>query len=162
MKDDLWKIYDANKEWIKFADTKSIAFIAIIGVIFNIFYRICDELFSLENANIIKVLFILGIVLLLISLVLSVISMFPRSSKANKNIIYYKSVNDNFDNEEEYYNEIKISENSLCKQLSYQNYQLSVVATKKYLIVKYVLITFVIGFVLSTICVLLFKVGVIF
>ncbi|WP_295114537.1 Pycsar system effector family protein [uncultured Methanobrevibacter sp.] len=162
MKDDLWKIYDANKEWIKFADTKAIAFIAIIGVIFNIFYRICDELFSLENANIIKVLFILGIVLLLISLVLSVISMFPRSSKANKNIIYYKSVNDNFDNEEEYYNEIKISENSLCKQLSYQNYQLSVVATKKYLIVKYVLITFVIGFVLSTICVLLFKVGVIF
>ena len=162
MKDDLWKIYDANKEWIKFADTKAIAFIAIIGVIFNIFYRICDELFSLENANIIKVLFILGIVLLFISLVLSVISMFPRSSKANKNIIYYKSVNDNFDNEEEYYNEIKISENSLCKQLSYQNYQLSVVATKKYLIVKYVLITFVIGFVLSTICVLLFKVGVIF
>lgn len=162
MKDDLWKIYDANKEWIKFADTKAIAFIAIIGVIFNIFYRICNELFSLENANIIKVLFILGIVLLLISLVLSVISMFPRSSKANKNIIYYKSVNDNFDNEEEYYNEIKISENSLCKQLSYQNYQLSVVATKKYLIVKYVLITFVIGFVLSTICVLLFKVGVIF
>lgn len=162
MKDDLWKIYDANKEWIKFADTKAIAFIAIIGVIFNIFYRICDELFSLENANIIKVLFILGIVLLLISLVLSVISMFPRSSKANKNIIYYKSVNDNFDNEEEYYNEIKISENSSCKQLSYQNYQLSVVATKKYLIVKYVLITFVIGFVLSTICVLLFKVGVIF
>ena len=162
MKDDLWKIYDANKEWIKFADTKAIAFIAIIGVIFNIFYRICDELFSLKNANIIKVLFILGIVLLLISLVLSVISMFPRSSKANKNIIYYKSVNDNFDNEEEYYNEIKISENSLCKQLSYQNYQLSVVATKKYHIVKYVLITFVIGFVLSTICVLLFKVGVIF
>ena len=38
--DDLWKIYEANKEWIKFADTKAIAFIAIIGVIFNILYKI--------------------------------------------------------------------------------------------------------------------------
>lgn len=162
MNEDLWKIYEANKEWIKFADTKAIAFIAIIGVIFNIFYGICDELFSLKNANNIKLLFIMGVVFLLISLVFSVISMFPRSSKVNKNIIYYKSVNDNFDSEEEYYNEIKISKNNLCKQLSYQNYQLSVVATKKYRIVKCVLITFVIGFVLSTICVLLFKIGVIF
>ena len=29
MNEDLWKIYEANKEWIKFADTKAIAFIAI-------------------------------------------------------------------------------------------------------------------------------------
>lgn len=48
MKEDLWKIYDANKEWIKFADAKAIAFIAIIGVIFSIFYGICGELFSLK------------------------------------------------------------------------------------------------------------------
>ncbi len=26
MIDNLWKIYNANKEWIKFADTKAIAF----------------------------------------------------------------------------------------------------------------------------------------
>ena len=45
---DLWKIYDVNKEWIKFADTKSIAFIAIIGVIFNILFTIADKILILN------------------------------------------------------------------------------------------------------------------
>lgn len=159
MKDDLWKIYDANKEWIKFADTKAIAFIAIIGFIFNIFYSISDDLICLKNTNVVKILFILGVVFLLISLILSITALFPRFSKADKNFIYYKSVSDNFDNEEYYYNEIIKSKNILDKQLSYQNYQLAVLATKKYSIVKWVLITFVIGFVLSVVCVFLFKIG---
>ena len=54
MIENLWKIYEANKEWIKFADTKAIAFIAIIGVIFNVLYKIADEIISLSNYNLIK------------------------------------------------------------------------------------------------------------
>ena len=47
MTDDLWKIYNANKDWIKFSDTKAIAFIAIIGILFNVLFNIIDEIIIL-------------------------------------------------------------------------------------------------------------------
>ena len=105
MIENLWKIYEANKEWIKFADTKAIAFIAIIGVIFNVLYKIADEIISLSNYNIVKILYGVSIVLLVVSLLLSVYCLLPRTSKtdgADVNLIYYKSINDNFDSEEKY------------------------------------------------------------
>ena len=38
MKDDLWKIYDANKEWIKFADTKATISKSLLGKLLLKFY----------------------------------------------------------------------------------------------------------------------------
>ena len=55
MIEKLWKIYEVNKEWIKFADTKAIAFIAIIGVIFNILFKVTDEMIILKMKMIILV-----------------------------------------------------------------------------------------------------------
>ena len=111
MIEKLWKIYEVNKEWIKFADTKAIAFIAIIGVIFNILFKVTDEIVSLSNYNIVKILYGISIFLLSVSLLLSVCCLCPRTSKTDtvdkKNVIYYKSINDNFENENDYFSELK-------------------------------------------------------
>ena len=147
MKENLWKIYNANKEWIKFADTKAIAFIAIIGVIFNIFFSIKDEIIKLSNCNIVKILYIVSIVLLSFSLLFSIYCLMPRTSKTEEEkstIIYYKSITDNFKSEKEYYEAVKNVKN-FEEELSGQNYQLANVATKKYSIVKISLILFALG-----------------
>ncbi|WP_427831892.1 Pycsar system effector family protein [Methanobrevibacter intestini] len=137
---DLWKIYDVNKEWIKFADTKSIAFIAIIGVIFNILFTIADKILILNNYNIIKILFVGFVVFLFISLLLSVCCLMPRTSKTDGNVIYYKSIADNFNDEQDYCDTLKSIDNDEFKtQLSSQVYQLAIVANRKYSIVKWAL-----------------------
>ena len=84
---------EANKEWIKFADTKAIAFIAIIGVLFNFLYSIKDKFLCLSNYHIFKILYFASFVLLAISLLCSVYCLLPRTSKTDiveKNVIYYK------------------------------------------------------------------------
>lgn len=146
MKDEyLWKIYDANKEWIKFADTKAIAFIAIIGVIFNVLYNMKSFVFCLENNNIIKIFYIFSIVFLFLSLILSVCCLIPRKSEVkDKNIIYYESISKNFSNEEEYHSEIKNKKNYTSHLIS-QIYQLANVASDKYCTVKISLILFSFG-----------------
>lgn len=157
--DDLWKIYEANKEWIKFADTKAIAFIAIIGVIFNILYNLASHILCLGNYNIIKILYIFSIILLSLSLLFSVCCLIPRKSEVkNKNIIYYESINKNFSNEEEYHIEIENIKN-LSQHLSSQNYQLANVASEKYSTVKKALILFGIGIFLILVFVLLLCLG---
>lgn len=153
---DYWKIYDANKEWIKFADTKAIAFTAIIGVIFNFIYTVNKQIVCLSNYNTLKIIYFISIILLTSSLILSVCCLIPRTSKTteNKNIIYYKSINDNFNNEYEYYNAVK-KVKDFDEQINSQNYQLGKVATKKYCIVKWSLILFKLGFIailIFTIC----------
>jgi hypothetical protein len=163
MIEKLWKIYEVNKEWIKFADTKAIAFIAIIGVIFNILFKVTDEIVSLSNYNIVKILYGISIFLLSISLLLSVCCLCPRTSKTDtvdkKNVIYYKSINDNFENENDYFSELKESDANFDEQLSAQIYQLAKVATKKYCIVKWSLRLFAISFVLIIILMTLLKIG---
>lgn len=162
MIENLWKIYEANKEWIKFADTKAIAFIAIIGVIFNVLYKIADEIISLSNYNIVKILYGVSIVLLVVSLLLSVYCLLPRTSKTDGddvNLIYYKSINDNFDSEEKYCDAINNENINFKGQLCVQNYQLASVATTKYSIVKWSLILFAAGFVLIIIFMFLLKMG---
>jgi len=162
MTEDLWKIYDANKEWIKFADTKAIAFIAIIGVLFNGLYKIADEIISLSNYNIVKILYCASIVLLVGSLLLSVYCLLPRTSKTegtDVNLIYYKSINDNFDSEEKYCDAINDENINFKGQLCVQNYQLASVAMTKYSIVKLSLILFAAGFVLIIIFMFLLKMG---
>lgn len=149
MIEHLWKIYEANKEWIKFADTKAIAFIAIIGVLFNFLYSIKDKFLFLSNFHFFKILYFASFVLLAISLLCSVYCLLPRTSKTDivdNNVIYYKAINDNFKDEKEYYNAVKCSKDSFEEQLSAQNYQLAKVATKKYSIVKVSLILFSLGF----------------
>lgn len=156
--EDLWKIYDANKEWIKFADTKAIAFIAIIGVIFNILYNISGYILCLSNYNIIKILYISSIILLFLSLIFSLCCLLPRKSEVkNKNIIYYESIN-NFNNKEEYHNEI-VTINNLTQDLTSQIYQLANVASKKYCTVKKALILFGIGILLILALFLLLSLG---
>lgn len=150
MTEDLWKIYEANKEWIKFADTKAIAFIAIIGVLFNFLYSIKDKFLCLSKYHIFKILYFASFVLLAISLLCSVYCLLPRTSKTDiveKNVIYYKAINDNFKDEKEYYDAVKCSKDGFEEQLSVQNYQLAKVATKKYSIVKVSLILFSLGFI---------------
>lgn len=162
MIENLWKIYEANKEWIKFADTKAIAFIAIIGVIFNVLYKIADEIISLSNYNIVKILYGVSIVLFVVSLLLSVYCLLPRTSKTDGddvNLIYYKSINDNFDSEEKYCDAINNENINFKGQLCVQNYQLASVATTKYSIVKWSLILFAAGFVLIIIFMFLLKMG---
>ena len=164
MTDKLWKIYDANKEWIKFADTKAIAFIAIIGVLFNFIYKINNQILCLSNYNILKIIYSISIILLTLSLISSVCCLIPRTSKTNtenKNIIYYKAINDNFNNENEYYNSVKKVKN-FEEQLSTQNYQLAKVATKKYKIVKCSLILFKLGFIAILIFTIFLTFGVSF
>ena len=140
--DDLWKIYEANKEWIKFADTKAIAFIAIIGVIFNILYKIGSCV--IYSRNIFLYISYFGSILCLIfSLFFSIYCIFPRKSETKKNIIYYESICVNFKNENQYHNEIVDA--NINKQLSSQVYQLAKVAHKKYCIVKKSLIFFGLG-----------------
>lgn len=158
---NLWKIYDANKEWIKFADTKAIAFIAIIGVLFNFIYKINEQIICLSNYNILKITYFISIILLASSLILSVCCLIPRTSKTteNKNIIYYKSITDNFNDGREYYDAVKKVEN-LNEQLSIQNYQLAKVASKKYGIVKCSLILFKLGFIAILIFTILLTLGV--
>ena len=162
--EDYWKIYGAQKEWIKFADTKAIAFIAIIGVLFNFIYKINDQINCLSNTNILKLTYFLSIALLSISLILSVCCLIPRTSETNpkdKNIIYYKAVNDNFKNETEYYNAV-IKVKNFEEQINIQNYQLAKVATKKYLIVKWSLRLFKFGFIAILIFTILITFGVSF
>ena len=162
MFDNLWKIYDANKEWIKFADTKAIAFIAIIGILFNILFNVADEILILNNYNIVKILYVISIVLLSVSLLFSVCCLCPRTSKTDivdNNVIYYKAINDNFKNEKEYYNAVKDAEDCFDKHLSLQNYQLAKVATTKYSIVKWSLILFAAGFMVIIILMVLLKMG---
>ena len=149
MIENLWKIYETNKEWIKFADTKAIAFIAIIGVLFNFLYTIKDKFLCLSNYHIFKILYFASFGLLALSLLCSVFCLLPRTSKTDivdNNVIYYKAINDNFKDEKEYYNAIKDAKNNFEEQLSVQNYQLAKVASKKYSIVKVSLILFSLGF----------------
>lgn len=144
-KKDLWTIYDENKEWIKFADAKAIAFIAVIGVIFNILYSIKDYVYCTDSLMI-KAGYSLTFIFLSLSLFCSVICLIPRTSKSDKNIIYYKAINDNFSNEKEYVNETKnIGEDSLNNQLSIEIYQLAKVANKKYKIINCSLKLFCVG-----------------
>ena len=148
MKEDLWKIYGANKEWIKFADTKAIAFIAIIGVIFNIFFSIKDEIIKLNNFNIVKMFYFASIVLLSLSLLFSIYCLIPRTSKTEDekfNVIYFKGITDNFKNQNEYCDAIKKIDD-FEEKVCGQNYQLANVATEKYSIVKWSLILFALGF----------------
>lgn len=145
MDENLWKIYDANKEWIKFADTKAIAFIAIIGVIFNILTNIGSRIIILDNYNIIKILYIISIIFLSISLLLSICCLMPQKSEVKKrNIIYYESISTNFRNGMEYQKEIEDIEN-FTPHLSSQIYKLAKVASGKYFIVKISLILFGLG-----------------
>ena len=162
MRDNLWKIYNANKEWIKFADTKAIAFIAIIVILFNILFNMIDEILILSNLNIVKILYVISIVALSSSLLLSICCLFPRTGgndMADNNVIYYKAINDNFKNEKEYYAAVKDSCCGFDEQLSAQNYQLAKVATTKYSIVKWALILFAISFALIVILLVLLKMG---
>ena len=163
-KDDYWKIYNTNKEWIKFADTKAIAFMAIIGVIFNFVYKINEDILCLNNYNILKIVYFTSIALLSISLLLSIYCLIPRTSKTDtedNNIIYYKAINDNFENEEKYYETVQ-NVKDFKKQLNIQNYQLATVAVKKYSIVKLSLIFFAGGFIAISIFVILLTLGVSF
>lgn len=125
MIDNLWKIYNANKEWIKFADTKAIAFIAIIGIFFNILFNVTDEILILSNFNIVKILYVISIGLLSLSLLLSICCLYPRINRTEvveNNLIYYKSINDNFKNEKEYYDAVNGTNCGLDEQLIAQNY----------------------------------------
>ena len=67
--------------------------------------------------------------LLSVSLLLSVCCLCPRTSKTDtvdkKNVIYYKSINDNFENENDYFSELKESDANFDEQLSAQIYQLA-------------------------------------
>ena len=162
MIDNLWKIYNANKEWIKFADTKAIAFIAIIGIFFNILFNVTDEILILSNFNIVKILYVISIGLLSLSLLLSICCLYPRINRTEvveNNLIYYKSINDNFKNEKEYYDAVKGTTCGLDEQLIAQNYQLAKVATTKYSIVKWALILFATGFVVIMLLMVLLKMG---
>lgn len=157
MIENLWKIYEANKEWIKFADTKAIAFIAIIGVLFNFLYSIKDKFICLSNYHIFKILYFGSFGLLALSLLCSVYCLLPRTSRTDivdNNVIYYNAINDNFKDEKEYYNAIKDAKKNFGEQLSIQNYQLAKVATKKYSIVRVSLILFSLGFLAILIIIL--------
>ena len=93
---------------------------------------------------------------------LSVYCLLPRTSKTDGddvNLIYYKSINDNFDSEEKYCDAINNENINFKGQLCVQNYQLARVATTKYSIVKWSLILFAAGFVLIIIFMFLLKMG---
>lgn len=144
-KKDLWTIYDVNKEWIKFSDTKAIAFIAVIGVIFNILYSMKDYVYCTDSL-VIKGGYILTLIFLSLSLFSSVFCLIPRTSKSDNNIIYYKFINEYYSNEKEYVNETKtIDEDKFKEQVSVQIYQLAKVANKKYRIIKWSLTLFCLG-----------------
>ncbi|MBE6494105.1 MAG: hypothetical protein E7Z84_05820 [Methanosphaera stadtmanae] len=144
-KKDLWTIYDENKEWIKFADAKAIAFIAVIGVIFNILYSIKDYVYCADSL-VIKGGYIITFIFFSLSLFSSVFCLIPRTSKSDNNIIYYKSISEYYSNEKEYVDEIKIIEEDKFKeQISVQIYQLAKVANKKYRIINWSLTLFCLG-----------------
>lgn len=162
MTDDLWKIYNANKDWIKFSDTKAIAFIAIIGILFNVLFNIIDEIIILSNFNIIKILYFISIGLLSFSLLFSICCLCPRTGRHDRvdnNVIYYETINNDFKNEKEYYDAVKDSFCDFEEQLCAQNYQLAKIATIKYSFVKWALILFAFGFILIILLMILLKVG---
>ena len=152
MEEDLWKIYDTNKEWVKFAESKAIGFIVIIGVVLNIFFNnIKDDFMCLSNYNIFKWLYLISLIFFLISLFCLIYCLIPKNTKTGsekRNVIYYKSINDNFKNENDYYHHAINHSEDFKENLCTQIYQLAKVATNKYSIVKLALISFLFGIII--------------
>jgi hypothetical protein len=144
-KKDYWQIYNAIESSIKFADTKAMSFIGIIGIILTILQKRLVDILKLPPTNSIKILCVISVVLLIGSVICSILCLYPQKSKTEKNAFYYKSIAKNFDEERycEYLNEI--SNETFDKQLSIQIYQLATVCDKKYKFVKWSLWFFISG-----------------
>ena len=145
-KKDYWEIYDSIESSIKFADTKAIAFIGIIGILLNFFQKQLMEVLTLPATNSLKILCIISIFSLISSLILSILCLYPRKSdETDKNAFYYKSIAKNF-SEKEYCKYLhEIPNKTFNEQLNVQIYQLATVCDEKYKYVKYSLRLFIIG-----------------
>ncbi|MEE0942221.1 MAG: DUF5706 domain-containing protein [Methanobrevibacter sp.] len=136
-KEDYWKIYHLTESWIKFADTKAIAFLGIIGIILTIFIKNFKIFSELPITNTIKLLSLISVGLLIISVFFSILCLYPqKSDKIEKNAFYYNAISHNFkqDSYGKYLDEL--NEETFYNQLSVQIFQLASVCDKKYCYVE--------------------------
>lgn len=132
-KQDYWKIYNLTESWIKFADAKAIAFLGIIGIILTIFIKQFQYVLSLPVTNLIKLLSIISIAFLIISVIFSILCLYPqKSDKTEKNAFYYKAISNNFDSENYQKYLRDLNDETFYNQLAIQIFQLASVCDKKY------------------------------
>ena len=145
-KKDYWQIYNAIESSIKFADTKAISFIGIIGILLTLFQKQLVNILILPPTNPIKILSIISIALLLGSIICSILCLYPRKSdETEKNAFYYKSIAKNFDEKRYCKYLYELPSETFDKQIGMQIYQLATVCDKKYRYVKWSLRFFISG-----------------
>lgn len=134
--ENLWKIYDTNKDWIKFSDSKAVALLGISGVILSIIFSNINKFLTLIQ-NYIFGMMIIGICCLIFSIVFAMFCLYPRTSKTDKNkksVVYYKDIAEGFNNYDEFFKKCKknLNPENMDEILSKQIYEISIVANNKY------------------------------
>ena len=155
LSDELWNIYNIQKDWISISDAKAVAIIGIYGVIGTI---LIPDFLSWINSDGFNIYTFIGLTVLLIipfsSLVLSFLTIIPRlKSDRNNSIIYYQKIAKNFTNPESYYEAASLAissdNNSYEKEISSQIWNLSKIAELKYRYISFAMILLLLSFILT-------------
>lgn len=133
MKDDLWKIYSAINDFIKFSDQKASIFITLSIALFTLTLPKLIKYKEFVSAHVIVMVgIIVGLLALSATLMCSVMSIKPRTGKEKPtSLIFFKHIAEKFDNSTDYYNEISQTQN-FDEEISQQVWANSKVANKKY------------------------------
>ena len=131
--------------YITVADAKSGVLIAISFVVFG-FLKEIEHCTKFENF-----LFYTSVILLILTCIFSICSVFPRNPKKKKGLIFWENVKE-YSNEKEYYENIKeLNLEKIEKKYSSQNYNLSKLLTRKYYFIKLSILAFIPSLILLSI-----------
>lgn len=131
-KEELWKIYERNCDWIKFSDTKAGILLTIYGIIITIIYSNSSDLYLVLNQSKILVFTstVVGITSI-ISVSFSFLCINPRLKNTNiKSNIFFGTITKNHLNLKSFKESLK--KHKLKEDLQEQVYTTSKIADKKF------------------------------
>jgi hypothetical protein len=144
--ENLWKTFEAINEFIRFADTKAVAILAIDGVIAGFYFSNIETIQTLlQQRPIVLVLLLMSIGFVLISSGFSTYCIVPRLKMNKSNCLIFFCDIANYPTADAYKKAIEneMSDKEIEKHLTDQIWANSKIANKKYYAVTVSVIVFV-------------------
>ncbi|KQC33144.1 hypothetical protein AAU57_07330 [Nonlabens sp. YIK11] len=130
-------VNDYYNHYVTVADAKAGVLIAISFVLFD-FLKEFEHCTSFENF-----LFYSTIILLSLTCLFSICTVFPRNPRKKKGLIFWENVKE-FENSNEYFDKVKeLDQDKIEKKYSVQNYSLSKLLSRKYWFIRASIIVFI-------------------
>ncbi|WP_336127803.1 Pycsar system effector family protein [Mesoflavibacter sp. CH_XMU1422-2] len=131
------EVNDYYNHYVTVADAKAGVLIAISFVLFD-FLKDFKHCLLIED-----ILFYTATILLSLTCLFSVCTVFPRNPKKKKGLIFWENVKE-YKSSGEYYSEIKeLNSEKIEKKYSNQNYNLSKLLSRKYFFIRLSIIVFI-------------------